>query len=89
MNELTIVLFLAVPLGSIITYIFTRRKNRADARKSELDNVDKAVSIWRSLAQDLEKEIKDLRQEVEDIRTQQQEKCKNCRYRKFYNEQKG
>jgi peptidoglycan hydrolase CwlO-like protein len=63
-----------------------RRKNRAEAQHSELDNIDKAISIWRSLAQDLEKKISQLESEIEFLKDGQVKKCENCKYRKYYNE---
>ncbi len=65
-----------------------RRKNRADAQGSELDNVDKAVSIWRNLAQDLEKKIEELEGKIKALEDFQVKKCEGCKYRKSYHESK-
>lgn len=40
--------------SAIVTYFATRKKQDAEIKTSELDNVEKAVAIWRSIASDLE-----------------------------------
>lgn len=45
---------------AFVTWFFSRQKQRAETRASELENVEKAVSIWRSIAQDLEKKLDDV-----------------------------
>lgn len=61
-----------------------RRKNKAEAQSSELDNVKKAIEIWRELAQNLEKEIEELRAKIEMIEEGFTRKCEKCRYKKVY-----
>lgn len=56
--------------ASFVTWVFTRRKQTAEAEGSELDNVEKAVAIWRQTAEDLHKEINELRQQITDLRRQ-------------------
>ncbi|MBV5336902.1 MAG: hypothetical protein J0653_02625 [Deltaproteobacteria bacterium] len=58
MNIETIIGFLAPVISALAAYVFARRKNVADAQASELDNVDKAVTIWRKLAEQLEANLK-------------------------------
>lgn len=60
MNEL--IMTVAVGAGatffaSLITWFFARRKTNADAKGAELDNVNKAVAIWREMAEALEKRL--------------------------------
>jgi peptidoglycan hydrolase CwlO-like protein len=90
MNDITVAAFsfLSALLSSATTYIFTRRKNRADAGNRELDNVDKAISIWRALAQDLEKKIEKLEQQMKEMEENNKKKCDSCKYRKHYLESK-
>jgi hypothetical protein len=57
-------------ISALITWLFARRKNNAEADKSELDVVDKAIEIWRTLAQDLNKELVTLRQSNADLAKQ-------------------
>lgn len=57
-------------ISALVTWLFARRKNNAEADKSELDVVDKAIEIWRTLAQDLNKELVTLRQSNADLATQ-------------------
>ena len=65
-------------ITSILTAVFTwyaaRRKNVAEAQSDELDNVEKAVSIYREMIDDMAKrhievlgEMKMLRQEIEEL----------------------
>lgn len=61
--------------GAFSGWFFGRRKQAAEAVQSELESVEKAVSIWRQIAQDLQKElavqseqIKSLKTEVEALR---------------------
>lgn len=56
--------------ASFVTWIFTRRKQTAEAEGSELDNVEKAVAIWRQTAEDLHKEINELRLQITDLKNQ-------------------
>jgi predicted RNase H-like nuclease (RuvC/YqgF family) len=56
--EIQIILGILSLIGPIIGYAFAKRKNTAEAQGSELDNVDKAVTIWRKLAEDLELKLK-------------------------------
>lgn len=43
-----------------VTWFFSRQKQKADIKTAELDNVEKAIQIWRALAQDLGKKVDDL-----------------------------
>lgn len=38
-------------------WFFGRRKQTAEAAQSELEAIEKAVTIWREIAQDLKKEL--------------------------------
>ena len=62
-----LILALSTGIGSFLSalaaWFFTRRKNNADAKKSELDNVEDAIAIWREMAQQLAVELKSLREE--------------------------
>lgn len=61
--------------GAFSGWFFGRRKQQAEAQASELETVEKAVAIWREIAQDLKKElalqsdeIGKLREEVSTLR---------------------
>ncbi len=43
---------------ALAAWFFARRKNNAEAKTSELDNVEKAIKIWRTLSQDMELKFK-------------------------------
>ncbi len=64
---------LAPFISAFAAYFFARRKNTADAQTSELDNVDKVATIWRTLATDLEarltREIDSLRKDNGELKT--------------------
>ena len=44
---------------SFITWFFARRKNDAEAKGTELDNVEKAIAVWREMAESLELKLKE------------------------------
>ena len=83
MNEVVITAFVSV-VTSLVTWFAARRKNLADVRNSELDNVDKAVKIYREMIEDLgtkyanaidelkkaNQRIKDLEASVEELLTE-------------------
>ena len=82
-------------ITSFGVFVFTRRKYKSDTKYSELDNVDKAISIWRNLAQELKEEQKEMEKQIGLLRERIREieegfikKCECCKYRKFYNEHK-
>lgn len=65
---------LSAAITALVTFIFTRRKYLTDVKKvdaevdsSEIDNVDKAIRIWRQLSEDIKvrltQDIEELRQE--------------------------
>ena len=63
--------------GSFFTWIFARKKTNAEAKGSEIDNVEKVIAIWRETAEKLKasndelvKEVHSLRQDVDDLRAE-------------------
>ena len=63
-------------IGAITTllgYGVGKRKRAADAQQTELDSVEKAISIWRGLANDLKREVDELRVQVEQLRDENKE----------------
>lgn len=69
--------YVIAPLVTGLVVWFTaRRKNDADANKteaeaslSELQNVEKALAIYRSVIDDLSRKVKELESQVHDLRT--------------------
>lgn len=55
--ETLLIPFLTSIAGAFSGWFFGRRKQTAEAVQSELESVEKAVSIWREIAQDLKKEM--------------------------------
>lgn len=54
--------------GAFFGWLFGRRKQKAEAQSSELENVEKAVAIWRQIASDLEGKFTALQTEVNQLR---------------------
>ncbi len=61
-------------LTSLITYYLTRRKYLANVQGTEIDNVEKAVAIWRRMSEDLRTQraadIETLRTEITTLQTE-------------------
>jgi hypothetical protein len=53
--------------GGIIGYFVTRKKTNADAKGSELENVEHAIKIWRETAEKLSTRVDELSLKVEDL----------------------
>lgn len=67
MNEtLSTILTTVVPsaITSALGYYYGKRKNNADASSSELDNVEKALAIYRGMVKDLSDKVKELEDQV-------------------------
>lgn len=47
-------------ISAAVAWIFARRKNNASANASELENVEKALVIYRGIITDLHNKIKEL-----------------------------
>lgn len=56
--------------SSGITYFFTRRKNNAEARGNEIDNVERALKVYREMLTDLETRLD---RQAETIQKQEKE----------------
>jgi len=72
MNEI-ITASIPTAVTALITYFLTRRKYlvdvkkaKAEAKGNEIDNVEKAVKIWRELTEDLKVHFKT---DISDLRT--------------------
>lgn len=83
---MTEILLIVIPsaISSTITWLFTRRKNRAEASSNEVQNVEHVARLWRELAEDIEKRLK---KEVDELR-QENTKIKNS-IRELVEENKG
>ncbi len=53
--------------AATVTWIFSRRKQKAEVATNELENVDKAIAIWRGIASDLEGKFTALQKEVIEL----------------------
>jgi len=59
--------YLAAGITAIIGYFSGKRKSKAEADITELEATQKAIEIWRKLALDLERQIKELREHVNKL----------------------
>ena len=54
--------------GSFFTWIFARKKTNAEAKGSELENVEQAIKIWRETAEKLSARVDELSKEIDELR---------------------
>lgn len=67
-------------ISSSLTYFFTRSKQKEETRTNELDNVQKALEVYRSIIGDLENDLKKTKNQIEELNTMINEirnKCQN------------
>ena len=48
-------------------WLFGRKKQNAEVKTSELDNVEKAVAIWRGIASDLEGKFTAMQHQFQEL----------------------
>jgi DNA primase large subunit len=63
MGEIIFAILSSGTITGLVGWILARRKNMADAQKSELDVVEQAIGIWREMTEEFKKEIDALRAE--------------------------
>ena len=54
--------------GGFFGWFFTRKKSNADAKGSELENVEHAIKIWRETAEKLSARVDELSKEIDELR---------------------
>jgi archaellum component FlaC len=54
--------------GGVIGYFVTRKKTNAEAKGSELENVEQAIKIWRETAEKLSLRVDELSKEIDELR---------------------
>jgi len=54
-------------LGAFISWIFGKRKEDVEVKGSELDNTEKAVKLWREMAEELKKQVDELSGKVDTL----------------------
>jgi hypothetical protein len=72
-------LFATLFSGGIVwlfTFKYVKRKAKAEASGLELDNIEKAVNIWRSLAQTLEKRVDSVEAQLVETKEEVKEQKK-------------
>jgi peptidoglycan hydrolase CwlO-like protein len=53
--------------SSLFTWFLARRRNNADALKSELDNVHNLAKMWRETAEKMNEDVNSLRKQVDGL----------------------
>jgi len=77
MNEIFYTTIPAVVTG-VVTYIFTRKKQHQETKANELDNVQKALEVYRSIIEDLKTDLEETSKKVESLNTYIDEIRKKC-----------
>lgn len=67
--EYTITAIVAISTA-LLGYLFGKRKTTAEAAKIELENVEKAIKIWRGIAEDLSKKVEELSKSLNEMRAE-------------------
>lgn len=70
MNDLllSIISYLIAPvLTALIGWSVGRRKSQADATKSEIENVEAALAIYRGIINDLQDKIKQMEKRIAEL----------------------
>jgi len=71
-GTIIIALFSSIATG-LGSWIFARKKNAAEAKSVELENVSKAVEIWREAAENLNAQLKIYTEQYEKMRQENEE----------------
>lgn len=86
----TIVAIVAPILTAVITFLLTRRRYKADAIGSEIENVAEVAKLWRELAADMQKRYTELTKEVSKLRAENESLSKQLKeLRRLVAELKG
>lgn len=77
MNEILLGTVPAVITG-ILTFILSRKKQAQETKTNELDNVQKALEVYRQIIQDLKTDLQETQIKVEDLNRYIDEVRKKC-----------
>lgn len=77
MNEILLGTVPAVITG-ILTFILSRKKQAQETKSNELDNVQKALEVYRKIIQDLKNDLQETQIKVEDLNRYIDEVRKKC-----------
>lgn len=70
--------FISAVVSSTITYLFTKNKQKEEIRTNELDNVQKALEVYRSIISDLEKDLNKTKIQISELNGMINEIRKKC-----------
>jgi len=62
-----IINILSLFFGAAVTFIFSRKKQEAEITGIQLDNINKAVDIWRNTAEELTAKVDVLTQKCAEL----------------------
>lgn len=68
MNETIIAILGSNALTSYMTFLFTKKKYLTEVSSSELDNVEKAIAIYKGMVEDLGMRIDIMSKNFEELR---------------------
>lgn len=77
MNEILLGTVPAVITG-ILTFILSRKKQAQETKSNELDNVQKALEVYRQIIHDLKNDLQETQIKVEDLNRYIDEVRKKC-----------
>lgn len=68
-QEFLMIIFTAIGAGLTkgIDWFFNRKKVKTEVDSSELDNVEKAITIWRKVAEDMEASMNKLELKIDTL----------------------
>lgn len=66
--ELIATIFGSSAFGASLTYLLFFKKNKAEGYGAELENVKKAIEIWRTTCEDLTSQVDDFKNEVRELK---------------------
>lgn len=66
MKELLLIIIPSI-VSSVLTWFFYRKKYVAETQTNELDNVQKALAIYRDTILDLKTDLEDLRKKITEV----------------------
>ena len=55
-------------ISSTVTYLFARRKYRAETDSSEIDNLKKSIEVYQTIIEDLKQENRELKTEMKELK---------------------
>lgn len=61
-------IFLTGVIATLMGYLVGMKKTKAEAQNTEMDSVQKAVTVWRELSESLHQELEALKKEFVELK---------------------